>query len=92
MNRTLLNLLYFKQTQLFLNQYNASLKNLVSQVGQLSQTLQNQSRDSFSSDTKKNPKDCMVITLRSDKELQDRKEVKKKKRWMRKLMVKIIIQ
>ena len=39
--------------------------------------MQNQSRDSFHSDTKKNPKDCMVITLRSGKELQGRKEVEK---------------
>ena len=30
------------------------------------------------SDTKKNPKDCMTITLRSGKELQERKEAEKK--------------
>ena len=44
---------------------NASLKNLETQVGQLALGMQNQSRDSFPSDTKKNPKDCMDITLRS---------------------------
>ena len=31
--------------------------------------MQNQSRDSFPSDTKKNPKDCMKVTLKSSKEL-----------------------
>ena len=48
---------------------NASLKNLETQVGQLTLTMQNQSRDSFPSDTKKNPEDDMVITLRSRREL-----------------------
>ena len=42
------------------------------QVGQLALGMQNQSKDSFPSDTKKNPKDYMAITLRSDKELQKR--------------------
>ena len=32
--------------------------------------MQNQSRDSFPSDTKKNPKDCMKVTLKSGKELK----------------------
>ena len=41
--------------------------------------MQNQSRDSFPSDTKKNPKDCMEINLRSDRELQKRKEEENKK-------------
>ena len=36
--------------------------------------MQNQSRDSFPSDTKKNPKDCMAITLKSGRELQKREE------------------
>ena len=56
---------------------NASLKNLEIQVGQLALNMQNQFRDSFPSDTKKNPKDRMEITLRSDKELQRRKEDEK---------------
>ena len=53
---------------------NASLKNLETQVGQLVLSMQNQSRDSFPSDTKKNPKDCMAITLRNGREFQKRKE------------------
>ena len=36
--------------------------------------MKNQSRDSFPCDTKKNPKDCMAITLRSGRELQKREE------------------
>ena len=44
---------------------NGSLKKSETQVGQLNLNMQNQSRDSFSSDTKKNPKDCMAITLKS---------------------------
>ena len=53
---------------------NASLKNLKTQVGQLALAMMNQSRDSFHSDTKKNPKGCMAITLRSSRELQKREE------------------
>ena len=53
---------------------NASLKNLETQVGQLALAVQNQSRDSFPSDTKKNPKDYMAVTLRSGKELKRRNE------------------
>ena len=41
--------------------------------------MQIQSRDSFPSDTKKNPKDCMAVTLRSGKKLQEREEAEKKK-------------
>ena len=51
---------------------NASLKNLKTQVGQLALAMQNQSRDSFLSDTKKTPKDCIAVTLRSGKELQEK--------------------
>ena len=40
---------------------NDSLKNLEAQVGQLAQILQNQSRDYFHSNNKKNSEDCMTI-------------------------------
>ena len=56
-------------TTVFQANTKASLKNLETQVGQLALNMQNKSRVSFPSDTKKNPKDCMVITLRSGKEL-----------------------
>ena len=48
---------------------NASLKNLETRVGQLALSLQKQSKDTFPSDTQKNPKDFLVVTLRSGKEL-----------------------
>ena len=40
--------------------------------------MQNQAKDSFPSGIKKNPKDYMAITLRSDKELKGNKDAKKK--------------
>ena len=55
---------------------NASLKNLETQVGQLALAMQNQSKEFF--DTKKNPNDCIAITLRGGKELKGNKETKKK--------------
>ena len=41
--------------------------------------MQIQSKDAFLSDTKKNPKDCMVVTLRCEREIENRKEEDKKK-------------
>ena len=58
---------------------NAFLKYLETQVRQLALAMPIQSRDSFSNDTKKNPKDYMVVTLRSGKELKGRKQVEKMK-------------
>ena len=40
--------------------------------------MQNQPKDAFPSDTRKNPKDCTVVTLRSGREIEGRKEEKKK--------------
>ena len=56
---------------------NASMKNLETRVGQLALAMQNQSGDSFPSDTKKNPKECISVTLRSGKELKSREEAEK---------------
>ena len=56
---------------------NASLKNLGTQVGQLALAMQSQSNDVFPSDIRKNPKDGMVVTLRSGREIEDIKEGKK---------------
>ena len=61
-------------TNVFQANTNAFLKNLETQVGHLTLAMDNQSKDAFLSDTKKNPKDCMVVTLRSDRELESRKE------------------
>ena len=49
----------------------ASLKNLETQMGQLAQSLRENQPKSFPSDIKKNPKHCMVVTLRSGKELDE---------------------
>ena len=56
---------------------NASLKNLETQVGQLDLTMQNQSNDSFPSDTRKDPRDYMAVTLRSGRELEERRVERK---------------
>ena len=41
--------------------------------------MQNQSKDAFLNDTKKNSKDCMVVTLRSGREIESRREEENKK-------------
>ena len=66
---------------------NTSLKNLETQVGQLALTMQNQSKDSFPRDTKKDPRDYMAVTLRSGRELEERRVEKRtlRKRIMQKL-------
>ena len=64
---------------MFQDNKNVFSKNLETQVRQLALAMQNQSRDSFLSNTKKNLKDCIVVTLRSGKELQEREEAEKKK-------------
>ena len=46
-------------------------------MGQLALAMHNQSKDAFLSDTKKNPKDCMLVTLRSGRELESIKENEK---------------
>ena len=57
---------------------NASLQNLETQVGQLALAIQNQSKDAFPSDTKKNPKDHMEISLRSGREMKEKEKNEKK--------------
>ena len=59
-------------SQIFQKTTNASLKNLETQIGQLALNLQNQMKDAFPSDTKKNPKDCMAVKLRSGKDLDEK--------------------
>ena len=61
-------------TVVFQANNNASLKNLETQVMQLALAMQNQSKDAFPSDTRKNPKDCMVVTLRSGGEIEGKKK------------------
>ena len=64
-------------TTVFQANTNASLKNLETKVGQLALAMQNQSKDVFPSDTKKNPKDCMAVTLRSGRGLEERRKPRK---------------
>ena len=64
------------------NQVNlgASLKKLETQMGQLAQSLRENPLKSFPSDTEKNPKQCMVVTLRSRKELDEPKPSEESKK------------
>ena len=62
---------------MFQTNTNASLKNMEIQIGQLAQAVQKKPKDSFSSDTRKNPKDCMAVILRSGRELDERRDEKK---------------
>ena len=39
--------------------------------------MQNQSKDSFPSDTRKNSRDCMAVALRNGRELEERRNEKK---------------
>ena len=64
-------------TQMFQKNANTSLKNLETQVGQLALNMPNQSKGTFPSDTKKNPKDYMEIQLRSGKDLSSNKKAEK---------------
>ena len=40
--------------------------------------MQNQSKDAFPSNTKKNTKDCMTMTLRSSREMKEREDNEKR--------------
>ena len=50
-------------TTVFQANTNDFLKNLEMQTGELTLTMQNQSRDSFPNDTRKNLSDCLAVTL-----------------------------
>ena len=58
-------------TTVFQPNTNVSLKNLDIQIGQLAQVVQKEPKDSFPSDTRKNPKDCMAVIMRSGRELDE---------------------
>ena len=55
----------------------ASMKNVETQMGQLAQYVRGHPLKSFPSATENNPKQCMVVTLRSGKELDEPKNVEK---------------
>ena len=56
---------------------NTSLKNLEIQIGQLAQDVQKEPKDSYPSDTRKNPRDCMALMIRSGRELDERRGKKR---------------
>ena len=64
-------------TIVFQTNTNASLKNLEMQIGQLDQAVQKEPKDSFQSDTRKNPKDCTTVIFRSGRALDERRVEKR---------------
>ena len=64
-------------TAMFHTNTNDSLKNLEIQIGQLAQAVQKKPKDSFPTDTRKNPKDYMIVIMRSDTELDERRGEKR---------------
>ena len=59
----------------FQTNINATLSNLETQVGQLALSLQSQSRNTFPSSTKINPKNLTPTAMRGSDELQGRKKM-----------------
>ena len=59
---------------MFQKNASALLKNLETQVGKLALNMPNQNKGTFPSDTKKNPKYCMAIQLRSGKDLSSNRK------------------
>ena len=75
---TSMNRNFKSDTQVFQKNTSASLKNLETQVGQLALSMPNQSKGTFPSDTQKNPKECMVVQLRSGKEVGNNNKKERK--------------
>ena len=64
-------------TTVFQANTNTSFKNMEIQVGNLTLIMQNQSKNSFLSDTRKDPRDYMAVTLRSGREREEGRVEKK---------------
>ena len=64
-------------TAVFQTNTNASLKNREIEIGQLVQAVQKEPKDSFPSDTRKNPRKCMALILRSGRDLDEIRGEKK---------------
>ena len=62
-------------TIVFQTNTNATMRNLETQVGKLTLSLQSQSRNAFPSSNEINPKDFTPTTLRGNDELQGSKKV-----------------
>ena len=66
-----------ENTTMFKTNTNASLKNLEILIGRLALNMKNQSKGSVPSDTRKDPRECMAVLLRSGRELDERRVEKK---------------
>ena len=64
-------------TTVFQTNTNASLNNLEIQIRQLAQAMLKEPKDSFQSDTRKNPRDCMAVILTSSRVLDERRVEKR---------------
>ena len=64
-------------TTMFQTNTNASLKNLETRIRQVALNMRNQSKGSIPSDTRKDPRECMEVLLRSGRELDERRVEKK---------------
>lgn len=47
----------------------SAIRNLETQVWQIAEAVKEKNHNTFLSDTKRNPRDCMAIALRSGKKL-----------------------
>ena len=61
-------------TTVFQTNINATLRNLETQVGQLTLSLQSQSRNTYPNSIEINPKDLTPTTMRGNDELQGSKK------------------
>ena len=64
-------------TTIFQDNTNASLKNLETRIGQLALNMQKLSKDLIPSGTRKDPRECMPVLLRSGRKLDERRIEKK---------------
>ena len=62
-------------TTVFQTNINATLRNLKTKVGQLTLTLQSQSKNTFPNNTEVNPKDLTPTAMRGSDELQGIKKI-----------------
>ena len=62
-------------TTVFQTNINATLRNLETQVGQLTLTFQSQTRNTFPNNSKVNPKDLTLTIMRGSNEMQGSKKM-----------------
>ena len=62
-------------TTVFQTNINATLRNLETQVGQVTLTFQSQTRNTFPSNSEVNPKDLTLTVMRGSNEMQGSKKM-----------------